>query len=103
MIHPGPGSAATELILIRHAMPVTDPVVPPHRWRPAAPSSLTFPRGASLVAGSEPQADPTLPFDRPVPRDLSSGEVRRPFAWRDDHREQTRAYVDGLVHPGAEP
>ncbi|MDY7087044.1 MAG: histidine phosphatase family protein [Actinomycetota bacterium] len=103
MIHLGPGSAATELILVRHAMPVTDPAVPPHRWHLAAPCSLTFPRGAYLVAGSEPKAAQTLSFDRPVPQDPGFDEVRRPFAWRDDHREQARAYVDGLAHPGWEP
>lgn len=103
MIRLRSGSAATELILVRHAMPVTDPTVPPHLWRLAAPCSLSFPRGAYLVASSEPKAAQTLSYDRPVPQDPGFDEVRRPFQWRDDHREQARAYVDGAVHPGWEP
>ncbi|MBL7257822.1 histidine phosphatase family protein [Paractinoplanes lichenicola] len=120
MIRLGSGSAATEpvrLILVRHAMPVTDPAIPPHRWRLAAPVSLSspprdhparpgssaLPRGAYLVASSETKAAQTLSFDRPLPQDAGFDEVRRPHEWRDDHRERARAYVEGLPHPGWEP
>ena len=96
------------LILVRHAMPEVDPAVPPHRWQlgpagRAAARSLRLPPHARLVASDEPKAAETLRHAGPVRCDARFGEVRRTPAWRPDHRELARAYVDGAAHDGWEP
>jgi broad specificity phosphatase PhoE len=99
------------LLLIRHAMPELDPAVPPHRWRLGerghiAARALRLPPGASLVASDEIKAIETVRAasgGADVRPDAGFAEVRRPAAWRPDHKILARAYVDGAHHDGWEP
>jgi broad specificity phosphatase PhoE len=92
------------LILVRHAMPVVEPLMLPDRWvlsdeGRAAAGGLEFPEGARLVASGEPKAIQTLEHAGEVTSDMRFNEVRRVEPFGDDFREVRRAYVDGVDHP----
>jgi 2,3-bisphosphoglycerate-dependent phosphoglycerate mutase len=102
------------LVLIRHAMPVVEPGVPPHRWqlgeegraqaRALGRDIRAIPRPAYFVASDEPKAAQTIRemTDADVPLDPGFAEVRRPSSWSDDYRSLARAYADGEAHAGWE-
>jgi broad specificity phosphatase PhoE len=99
------------LVLVRHAMPAPDPLVPAHEW-PLSPDGRAdarwlvplLPADALLVASDEPKAYQTLESAGPVGRDARFGEVRRGGEpWDGPFRELRRAYVEGAAHPGWEP
>jgi hypothetical protein len=53
------------LVLVRHAMPVVEPLTLPDRWvlsneGKAAAAKLVLPQGARLVASGEPKARHTV-------------------------------------------
>src|SRR5215204_3767918 len=92
------------LVLVRHAMPMVEPLMLPDRWvlgdeGRAAASRLVFPEGARLVASGEPKAIQTLEHAGPVTSDMRFNEVRRVEPFGDNFREARRAYVDGVDHP----
>ncbi|GIH06618.1 hypothetical protein Rhe02_46850 [Rhizocola hellebori] len=92
------------LVVVRHAMPVVEPLMLPDRWvlsdeGRAAAGRLVFPQGATLVASGEPKAIQTLEHAGPVISDTRFNEVHRVEAFGDDFRVVRRAYVDGVDHP----
>jgi broad specificity phosphatase PhoE len=102
--------AGERLVLVRHAMPAVDPVVPSERWelgpegraaaralRPRLPSPGWF------VASPEPKTRQTLEeVADEVAIEAGFAEVRRPYVWGDDYRGIARAYVEGVHHDGWE-
>jgi broad specificity phosphatase PhoE len=92
------------LVLVRHAMPVVEPLMLPDRWvlgdeGRAAAARLALPHGARLVASGEPKAVQTLEHAGEVTSDPRFNEVRRVEPFSDDFRQARRAYVDGVDHP----
>jgi broad specificity phosphatase PhoE len=92
------------LVLVRHAMPVVEPLTLPDRWvlsneGKAAAAKLVLPQGARLVASGEPKAIQTLAHAGEVTSDTRFNEVRRVEPFSDDFREIRRAYVEGENHP----
>ncbi|WP_433384727.1 histidine phosphatase family protein [Actinoplanes sp. CA-142083] len=97
------------LLLVRHAMPETDPDTPPEQWhlgpegRAAARALarlIAEPRAGHYVASTEPKAVETLREiapHAPIATDAGFAEVRRPRAWTDDvtYRAAARAYIEG--------
>jgi broad specificity phosphatase PhoE len=96
------------LVLVRHAMPVMEPLMLPDRWvlsdeGRAAAGRLALAEGARLVASGEPKAIQTLEHAGPVTSDMRFNEVRRVEPFDDNFRAVRRAYVDGVDHPDWEP
>jgi broad specificity phosphatase PhoE len=100
-------------MLVRHAMPAVQPEIPAERWEldePGRAASLALSAAvtgpAYYVSSDEPKAMQTLQemsAGQPVVPEPAFREVRRPYRWSDDYREQARAYVDGIAHEGWEP
>jgi broad specificity phosphatase PhoE len=105
------------LVLVRHAMPLTDPDTDPADW-PLSPAGAAaaravghliptgVPGGAVLVASDEPKAYDTLTAatGRPVipePRLREVFRPREPFA--DDFAVAREAYLSGRPSAGWEP
>ncbi|BEL04534.1 hypothetical protein Q0Z83_027250 [Actinoplanes sichuanensis] len=98
------------LFLVRHAMPVLDPEVPPERWeldaagRQAAESlKQILPANAVLVSSREPKARQTLEPTGQVLTDVRFNEIARDEPYDGDFRARRRAYLAGTEHPGWEP
>ena len=103
------------LVLVRHAMPVIDPAVPPGRWqlgpdgRAAARDLRPLVVGpAYYVASTEPRAVQTLQEiagRTGVRTGAGLVEVRRPHVWSDTstYRRTARSYVEGTLPDGWEP
>jgi broad specificity phosphatase PhoE len=94
-------------------MPSVRPEVSAELWeldeqgRAAARAlSTAVPGRAYYVASDEPKALQTLQemaAGQEVVPEPAFREVRRPYRWSDDYREQARAYIDGVCHEGWEP
>ena len=105
--------AVSRLVLVRHAMPETDPGTPAPLWhlgtagRAAARAMRPLlPVPAYLVASDEPKAVATLremSGEPEIATDADVGEVRRPHVWSPRHRSLARSYVAGVCHEGWEP
>jgi broad specificity phosphatase PhoE len=103
-----------QIVLVRHAMPVMEPEVPPDRWRlgdegRAAARELAhaLPRAPFAVTSDEPKAREsaeelvavcggTLTVDARV------AETRRPRGWDANFAESARQLVAGRRHDGWE-
>jgi 2,3-bisphosphoglycerate-dependent phosphoglycerate mutase len=107
-------SRAAGLILVRHAMPLVDPTVPPARWllspdgvAAARLLSRLRPSDAVLISSPEPKAVQTIAATAngcSVQVDERFAEVRRVGEpWDGPYRELRRAYVCGVDHHGWEP
>jgi broad specificity phosphatase PhoE len=98
------------LFLVRHAMPVLDPEVPPEQWeldtagrRGAESLKHVIPAEAVLVSSQEPKARQTLEPTGHVFTDPHFNEVARGEPYHGDFRARRRAYLTGTDHPGWEP
>ncbi|MEH1129803.1 histidine phosphatase family protein [Micromonospora sp. CPCC 206061] len=98
------------LFLIRHAMPVLDPEVPPEQWEldavgqeGAESLKQVIPANAVLVSSQEPKARQTLEPTGHVFTDIRFNEVARDEPYHGDYRARRRAYLTGTEHPGWEP
>nr|BFE74107.1 hypothetical protein GCM10020092_074080 [Actinoplanes digitatis] len=98
------------LFLVRHAMPVLDPEVPPEQWeldaagrRGAESLRHVIPSDAVLVSSEEPKARQTLERTGHVCTDIRFNEVVRDEPFHGDFRGRRRAYLAGADHTGWEP
>ncbi|CAM3330032.1 histidine phosphatase family protein [Stackebrandtia soli] len=99
--------------LVRHAMPVIDPTVPPGRWRLDAAGNAAartlrprLPRDARFLSSTEPKAVDTataLADGEPVTVHSDLIEVGRPHLVDVDYRAVAAAYLGGTVTPDWEP
>jgi len=104
-----------QVVLVRHAMPETEPDVPAERWRlgddgRAAARELAdaLPRASFALTSDEPKAQQTAEelvavCGGTLAVDARVAETRRPHVWDVRFRELARQYVAGRRHPGWEP
>lgn len=105
----------TELFVVRHALPDTDPAVPPEHW-PLGPESReaarrlarALPPAALVLSSDETRAAHTAAElvavgGGRVELDARLREARRPSRWYPDYRERAHRYVLGQVYSGWEP
>jgi broad specificity phosphatase PhoE len=103
-----------QVVLVRHAMPVVEPTVPPEQWRlgddgRAAARRLAeaLPRAPFAVTSDEPKAKQTAEevvavCGGSLTVDARVGETRRPHAWDPGFAELARQFVAGQRHDGWE-
>jgi broad specificity phosphatase PhoE len=104
-----------QVVLVRHAMPGTQPDVPAERWRlgddgRAAARRLAgaLPRAPFALTSDEPKAQQTAQeliavCGGTLAVDARVAETRRPHVWDASFRELARQYVAGHQHSGWEP
>jgi broad specificity phosphatase PhoE len=104
-----------QVVLVRHAMPETQPDVPAERWRlgddgRAAARELAdaLPRAPFALTSDEPKAQQTAEelvaiCGGTLAVDARVAETRRPHVWDASFRELARQYVAGCQRPGWEP
>lgn len=93
--------------MVRHAMPVPSPDIPPHAW-PLSDDGASrardllarLPPDARRVSSTELKARQTA---GEAATDARFDEVGRVEPWEGDYRELRLAYVNGVDHPGWEP
>jgi hypothetical protein len=97
------------VILVRHAMPITDPHVPHDQWSLTpearqATRALGLPHGQRILTSNELKAIQTAEeLGGTITIDPRIRETHRPYEWRDDFRHRARAYIQGTQHEGWEP
>jgi broad specificity phosphatase PhoE len=101
-----------QVVLVRHAMPETQPDAPAERWRlgdngRAAARELAdaLPRAPFALTSDEPKAQQTAAeivaiCGGTLAVDARVAETRRPHVWDASFRELARQYVAGHQHPG---
>ena len=104
-----------QVVLVRHAMPETQPDVPAERWRlgddgraAARELARALPLAAYVLTSDEPKARQTAEevvavCGGTIAVDARVAETRRPHVWDVDFRELARQYVAGRQHSGWEP
>jgi broad specificity phosphatase PhoE len=108
-------AASTDVVLVRHAMPETDPTVAPERW-PLGEASRDAARRLARLLPAEPLvlvSDETRATQTAnelvavrggfVRVDARIGEAHRPDRWHDDYRARGFRYVAGQTYVGWEP
>jgi broad specificity phosphatase PhoE len=104
-----------QVVLVRHAMPETQPDVPAERWPLGEAGRATareladaLPQSCFVLTSDEPKAQQTAEelvavCGGTLSVDARVAETRRPHVWDVDYRELARQYVAGHRHQGWEP